>query len=232
VRLGVDLAGKLGGTHLHELGLDLLEKYLDFVLREGPSRRGRNWALEHLAEDRLDRLCFAMAWFERIYRDHAIAVTSPLADLKGERDLEWLLGLVPSYVVSDLQVQIRLAGKALGGLRDATSESECRGGPTFAGGRSVGGADADLLIGRSLLEIKSISRPEFLSDQAIWQLVGYAILDFTDVHRISELGFYMSRIGWLRSWNIEEFLSLLGCKVPLHQLRLDFATEFDSASQT
>lgn len=229
--LGAALAGVVGGQHLQRMGSAVIEAFLGLVRCEEPQRRGTQWSLDQAVEERLDRLCFALAWFERVYRDGVISTTSPLANIGRDADPEALLALVPEYAVLDLQVQVRLAERALGALRESTTESECRAGPTFAGGKAVGGADGDLLVGRSMLEIKSVSRPDFLTDTAIRQLAGYLLLDYSDEYGIDEVGFYMSRIGWLATWPVADFVRLLGCQASLAQLRLDFAAAFASADK-
>lgn len=209
-------------------------KFLDHLRSEEPQLRSRQWVLGQPAEERLDRLCYALAWFERVYRDGVISAESPLGTSSGALDAEGLLAQVPEYAVDDLQVQIRLAERALGQLRELTPEAGCRAGPTFVGGADVGGADADLLVGRSLLEFKSTSRPGYLTDKAILQLAGYVVLDYKDEFAINEVGFYMSRIGWLVTWPVTEFIRLLGCRDPLPRLRAQFAAAAESlgASRT
>ncbi|MGC5052443.1 hypothetical protein ACLQ2S_13425 [Micromonospora sp. DT48] len=219
---GVALAGAVGGPGARRVGEALVDEYLKHLRTFEPHMRGRRWLLEREAEARLDRMCFALAWFDRVFRDGAVA-PGPLAGMAGDGDLDALLACVPDYAVMDLQVQVRLAERALGGLRDAAEVAVCRAAPTFAGSGDVGGADADLVVGRRLIEIKSISRPEVLTDKAIWQLAGYVLLDYDDEYRFDELAFYMSRVGWLATWRVDEFFGLLGARSPLHQLRDEFA---------
>ncbi|SBT47019.1 hypothetical protein GA0070621_2784 [Micromonospora narathiwatensis] len=227
---GVALAGVIGGPGPRCVGEALVDAYVEHLRTFGPHIRGRRWLLEREAEARLDRMCFALAWFDRVFRDGAIAPGSPLADMVDDGDLDALLGCVPEYVVMDLQVQVMLAERALGQLRSAAEVAVCQAAPTFAGSADVGGADADLVIGRRLMEIKSVSRPEVLTDQAIWQLAGYVLLDYDDEYRFDEMAFYMSRVGWLASWKVDEFFGLLGARLPLHQLRDEFARQCSVAA--
>lgn len=220
---GVSQAGNQGGSHLQSIGMSLMDEYLAHVIAERPSCRGQRWLLQEAAEEHLSRLCYALAWFERVFRDGAIHPGSPLMQLDPDMDVARLLGRVPEHAVSDLQVQALLAERALGGLRDSTAEGDCRAAPTFAGSADVGGADADLLVGRRLFEIKSISHPTSLPDTAILQLAGYLLLDYEDAYRIRDVGFYMTRIGWLKTWPVEEFLVLLGSNTPVDRLRAEFA---------
>jgi hypothetical protein len=211
----------MGGSAVQRVGEALLDAYVGNLDAFGPHRRGRPWLLNGDAETQLDRMCFALAWFDRVFRDGVLDPGSPLADLEDVGTLEALLARVPEYAVMDLQVQARLAERALGGLRDATDPTSCWAAPTFAGSGDVGGADADLVVGRCLIEVKSVSRPEHLADKVIWQLAGYVLLDYDDVYRFDEVAFYMSRVGWLASWPVEEFFRLLGARQPLRQLRAE-----------
>ncbi|MDG4793610.1 hypothetical protein [Micromonospora sp. WMMD1082] len=222
---GVALAAALGGSvAVREVGVALLSAFEEHLRRFQPQRRGRRWLLDEEAEASLDQMCFALAWFDRVYRDGSIPVGSPLTSATIiPTGLEGLLEAVPDYAIMDLQVQIRLAERALGTLRDAVDEADCHAAPTFAGSGDVNGADADLIIGGRLIDIKAVSQPGRLGDHIIWQLAGYVLLDYDDRYGIEVVGFYMARIGVLAVWPVDEFFRMLGCRVPLHRLRAEFA---------
>jgi hypothetical protein len=217
---GVAMARWIGAEHLAWVGAELLGEFDGFLGREQPQRRDR-WLLDSDAERRLDQLCFSLAWFDRLYRDGRIGAGSPLA-AQG-LDLDGLLDSVPDYAIQDLQKQVLIAERALGSLRASMDAGQCVAGPSFAGSGDVGGADADLLVGTRLVEIKSTGKPHVLTDQMILQLAGYLLLDYRDEYRIGELGFYLTRIGWLKLWPVDEFLHLLGARQSVHRLREDFA---------
>lgn len=220
------MAGLLGGAHLRGLGEGLAALYLDLLQDVQPHDRGRGWVLSVAAEERLARLCVALSWFEEVYRRGEIPRDSPLAQ-GVELSAEELLRVVPDYAVPDLGVQVRLAEAGLGQLRGSFPAKSCVAGPEFVGSAAVGGADGDLIIGRLLVDVKATSRPDRLRDEWIWQLAGYALLDFDDAFGLDEVGFYMSRIGWLKRWPIGEFFRLLGARQPVAQLRSDFAAVLD-----
>jgi hypothetical protein len=222
---GVYWAARLGGARLGDLGAGLVGAYMDLLRSEQPHQRGRRWVLAERAEALLARLCFAMGWFEEIYRSpqDGIPEGSPLAHAQDIADVEGLLALVPGYALEDLAVQVRVAERGLGALRENSSAEECTAGPVFDGSADVGGADADLLVADSLIEIKAALQPDRLSDSMIWQLAGYLLLDYSDRWQIRRVGFYLSRIGWLMAWPVEEFLDLLGAGTSLPVLRERFA---------
>jgi len=99
--------------------------------------------------------------------------------------------------------------------------------PTFSGSNDVGGADADLIVDRCLIEIKT-SKLAKIEPSWLRQLVGYLLLDYTDEHHIQSLGIYMARQGLLFSWTVDEFLYILtgNTEVSLSQLRQEFRQLF------
>ena len=66
-----------------------------------------------------------------------------------------IIVVVPEGAVADLQAQVHLAADRLAGLRAACQPAQVRTGPVFAGSLDVGGADADMIIGDLLLEVKA-----------------------------------------------------------------------------
>ncbi|TAK20817.1 MAG: hypothetical protein EPO26_17535 [Chloroflexota bacterium] len=92
--------------------------------------------------------------------------------------------------------------------------------PTFEGSAAVGGADADLVLDRCLLELKTTVKPRV---DGVWihQLLGYALLDYSDLHRIDAIGVYLSRQGVLLRWSLPELLAdLTGDTEPVDLLSL------------
>lgn len=84
--------------------------------------------------------------------------------------------------------------------------------PTFNSASSlVGGADADLVIDDTLIDIKTTKHLEFKRDK-FNQLIGYYILykiggitNFKNV-KIKKLGIYFSRYGILHTFNVDDCL--------------------------
>ena len=57
--------------------------------------------------------------------------------------------------------------------------------PTFDGSRNVGGADADLIANGTLIELKTTRQDKFERIDHLCQLLGYALLDFSDTYASS-----------------------------------------------
>jgi len=104
--------------------------------------------------------------------------------------------------------------------------------PTFVGSDDIGGADADIIVDGCLIEMKASIQPK-INPQWLYQLVGYALLDYDDHYSIQSVGIYMARQGTLLQWPIGEFLRLLtGTEsVSLFQLRQAFHTLSQSTKQ-
>ncbi len=128
----------------------------------------------------------------------AVGKTNTLVSILGQQRPEW---------VQDLMI-----------LRTRFIESLTNGPagkwgyfPTFVGGTLVGGADADWIVGGTLIDCKATIKPLVAASvirQYIWQLLGYAALDWNNHLGIEELGLYMARQGAWVIWNGDELCRL------------------------
>ena len=74
--------------------------------------------------------------------------------------------------------------------------------PNFDGSLDIGGADADLIVEGTLIDIKATITQKIRPDW-LWQLLGYVLLDYSDRHRINSIGLYMARQGIFFQWDLE-----------------------------
>jgi hypothetical protein len=179
----------------------------------------------------LSRGCWALALLTEIYRGGPIALEhSPLKGyLRPGISAEDLLTLTPASALEQL-AQIRdvlettliphLAGRA----------GPWAIGPRFAGSKLMK-ADADLIAAGLLLELKTTlgrtradgTRRASLEKIDLYQLIGYALLDFDDAHHISEVGIFNARYGYLTTWPLQNLLTeLAGRNIDLAATRQDF----------
>lgn len=93
-----------------------------------------------------------------------------------------------------------------------TKRKICLLNPTFGEGSAlVGGADADMIIDDTLIDIKTVKKAE-LKREYFRQLFGYYILSYIDKSNRSEdveinrLGIYFSRHAYLLTISIDEIL--------------------------
>ncbi|MFI7434856.1 UvrD-helicase domain-containing protein [Micromonospora haikouensis] len=166
----------------------------------------------------LERLCFVAAYYEDIYRTGEIRRYSMLTDATATTTLDDLLAAVPDYAIEDVNRQLAIAEESFGPFLELPIAARVCG-PTFAGSRDIGGADADYILDGLLLDCKAAIRPHQLGRDEIHQLVSYLLLDYDDRYRIDRVGLYLSRQGALVTWSVPDFLRRLGATGPLGDLR-------------
>ena len=100
--------------------------------------------------------------------------------------------------------------------------------PTFDGSVDVDGADADFILANCLIDIKSTISPK-ISKLFLYQILGYAILDYSDQYHLGEVGFYFTRQGVTLQWPISDLLYELssGRAPALGELRDSFRAMID-----
>jgi len=211
------------GEAVQEAGRELYTALGQVLDEHRPADRSRLMRLPPAGEDRLCRLCYAAAWYEETFRAGRIWPGTPLGNAGRDFTLDQLLVAVPAYATDDLAAMVDLAERgALGELRAATTPDRVQAAPTFAGSTDVGGADADLIAAGLLLDVKATTRPDDtkgIGRPQLYQLAGYLLLDYDDAHAIQRVGLYLARLSWLVSWDVLEFLQLLGARRPLAELR-------------
>ena len=80
--------------------------------------------------------------------------------------------------------------------------------PTFAGSGAVGGADADLIAGGTLIDVNA-TKDETLRLRDLHQIVAYALFDWSDEYRIGAVGILAARQGGLVTWPLDELLDAM-----------------------
>lgn len=198
--------------HAAAEAFDELSSDLDALLRPGPTAAN---PLEPDAERWLAQACFALALFEAHYRDGR---TERLLREPVPTSSAQLCSLAPTEAVDDLVA----LSKVFAATQSVHFASSCRPNPTFAGSNDVGGADGDIVIQSTLVEIKTSLRR---TPQRAWiyQLAGYALLDYDDALRLEQVAFYLARVPAMIAWPLDHFLSeLAGERVDVSQLRDEF----------
>lgn len=175
---------RIAGGSLTKLGLKFLEHQNQLVARINPARR----QLTDSDDTALNANCVILAWFEQIYRTGL--VFPPLADLPRKAKLDDLLVLPHPDVVKDIS-QLSCAfhsdAKALYAGKAILN-------PRFRGSHDVGGADADIIVGSTLIDFKCTAKVDATAlRNAALQLLGYVLLDYDDNYGIGELMVYLPR---------------------------------------
>jgi len=182
-----------------ELGL-LLTAVGKELSQLAPERCGAG--LERDREERICRCCYVLALYEQFFRTLAAAASSPLLEVNGDASVDELLALAPQAAVDDLAAMAALMYERLGDLIDSSAVLN----PTFDGSVPIGGADADLIVDHVLLELKTTKQDKFERVDHVCQLLGYALLDYSNTYDITRVGVYLARRGALVSWPIAELL--------------------------
>jgi hypothetical protein len=182
-----------------------------------------------LDEERFARACYALALYTEVFRA-GLLPGSRLLTLRRGAGLEDLLGLANAEEVADL-VALTTAARRVLLPALAARGGPLHLGPTFAGSLDVGGADADAVVGRLLIDWKVAlgdrrrdgSRRCSLDLITVQQLLGYLLLDYHDTYRIDALGLYAARYSYLATWPVGELLAeLAGGPVDLAEVRAEF----------
>ena len=130
---------------------------------------------------------------------------------------------MPWFVIDQLHDQVCLANTGLGQLR--ASARTARSGMRFSGSDAIGGADADLQVDGLLLDFKSTHAATTITKSDVYQLAGYALLDFDDDHHIDHVGIYWTRHGIKRTFSLPGFFELLGATETVPELRAGLRAE-------
>lgn len=219
------------GRALLRAGIGLLNEAQRLFKQHQPYDRTRSVLLPEEIEERLDRVCYAAAWYEETFRAATVFPGTVLGDAGETVTLEDLLTSVPDYVLIDIAQVVGLAEDGLARVRSATSPDDVTTAPTFAGSALVGGADADWIAGGLLCDVKSTTTPRRLEAKDVWQLAGYALLDFEDRYAIKQVGWYFSRLGRLISWDFPELLRILRARGSVADLRLQLKNRLETTEQ-
>lgn len=157
-------------------------------------------------EELLCRYCYVLALMDELFRAGPM-IQSPLLELSETDSAEGLLALPSKVSIADLCEMSSLFYDT----QKELLERPCVLNPVFAGSAEIGGADADLIVDRCLLEIKALTDPIKSSHrrQLIYQLLGYALLDYDNEFGIEEVGIYFARQGAMLRWDALRLMSSL-----------------------
>lgn len=167
----------------------------------------------------LARTALSLATYETCYRQ-GVAVDDPLLDARSDAAVDQMLAAWDASAVDDL---IRLTAAARVGLRELFPAETLDLNPTF-GSRDTVGADGDLIIDRTLIDLKTVSNPT-VKREWVWQQIGYLLLD-GGRRSIDQVGFYLSRHARLLRWPVAEFVAVAGDRPVLLD---ELAGGFDAA---
>lgn len=203
------------GTILHPAGgvvTEFFEELDSFLESEKPAGR----QLDHKPETVLARYCYVLSLFEEVSRAGAWP-TSILFKQKYKSSEELLEAISDDWVDDIVNLSAMFFHQFEYQLNKPVTLN-----PTFDGSIDVSGADGDLILDHCLIDFKATINPK-LSPDWIPQLVGYSLLDYSDIHQLDSVGIYLVRQGLLLRWSMDEFIgTLTEGKANLATLREDF----------
>ena len=210
LRLSI-LAGREAINNFSLTGIDaypvaeIFESMKDFLEENQP------WT-DPCPSEELDRYCYALSLLELFVRPGSESALNAWPErVNTYEDVlnmtkEELLSLAPEEALKDIEQISALFS------RTARPELLMMGiralNPTFSGSFAVGGADADLICGSTLIDIKTTWKGVGRTD--LYQIIGYAVLDLYGEYRIHNVGLLMSRQGTLLKWNLDAICEELG----------------------
>lgn len=175
--------------------------------------------IDDVDEQLLCRYCYVLGLFEELFRAGP-RIRSPLYELADGSTVDDLLALPPQIWIDDLCALSR----AFAGQYSKLASGRVVLNPTFAGSTEIGGADADLIVDGCLLDVKTTVDPKFTRTRVLYQLLGYALLDYDDRYGIDAVGVYLSRQSLLLRWPLVRLWQTLleRDEIDLAELRASF----------
>ena len=155
------------------------------------------------------RVCYALALLVERFRNPMIT-GSRLYTLRPGSTAADLLALANDDEVADL---IAMRDLARTGLLPHLPTGAVHTGPTFDGSEYLG-ADADVVAAGVLIDFKAGSgkprrdgtRSLSIAGTDVYQLLGYALMDFSDRYALHAAGIYAVRFGYLAQWPLTELI--------------------------
>ncbi len=173
-------------------------------------------------QELLARGCWALALVTEAFRSAQAAAMGPLARFHGGPvTADALLALAPPAGLDQL-ARFRHVFETALIPQLAARPGPWALGPTFSGSAMIGGADGDLIAAGLLLELKTSAKLT-LTVKDLFQVIGYALLDFDDEYKLAELGIFSARYAYLAAWGLSTLLDeLAGHQVSFQAVRQEF----------
>ncbi|MFB9854888.1 hypothetical protein ACFFMR_31360 [Micromonospora andamanensis] len=222
VRAGLELLLELGGKEAAVEPTEGPDKQAQTVGRMEPARFAARpdewWA----------RVCYALALLVELSR--AVSVeNSRLMRLGVNSRAADLLALANDDEVADL---VAMRDLARTNLLPALPSGPATTGMTFDGSADLS-ADADLIVSGVLVDFKASqgrrpradgTRAAGLERSDIDQLLGYALMDYSDTFALHTVAIYAVRFGYYAAWPIADLCAqMAGHSVDFPALRKEFA---------
>ncbi|HUY49790.1 MAG TPA: hypothetical protein VMV92_29420 [Streptosporangiaceae bacterium] len=173
-------------------------------------------------QELLARGCWALALATEAFRSAQAAAMGPLARFQsGPVTVDDLLGLAPPAGLDQL-ARFRRVFETTLIPQLASRTGPWAVGPTFSGSALGTRSDGDLIAAGLLLELKTSAKLT-LAVKDLFQVIGYALLDFDDAYHLDSVGIFSARYAYLATWVVGSLLDdLAGHEVSLQSVRDEF----------
>lgn len=157
----------------------------------------------------VNRVCWVLALLTEAFRGGPkVAALGPLGRFRGRVvSAAELLGMASDAALSQL-TQFRQVYEATLLPALALRRGLWTIGPTFTGSKLMK-ADGDLMAAGLLVELKTTAKRLSLSVADLFQVIGYALLDFDDEFGIDTVGIFSARYAYLATWSLKSLLDEL-----------------------
>ena len=147
--------------------------------------------------------CLIMAALEQACRGH----TNPeLVYLLKQVSRHQLPFQCPNYAASVTDIEQLSQGFNLGWLNNFKTTEKLYINPTFEGSKDVGDADAQLIVGTRLVDVRSTHKRQPLTRPNFYQQVCYCLLDYSDRYKLTEIVWVYPRQRIFLNYRLNQLL--------------------------
>lgn len=150
---------------------------------------------EKLSKEELLTAIIYLSFLDEIYREGKYDLVSSIKNLKEIKN---------KYI--NIYEDLNNLTKTLLNLNKEFIGKKIILNPTFKNSSLIGGADADLIIDDTLIDIKTVVNA-IITTEMLSQLIGYLVLSDFDNMKIKKIGIYFSRYDELKIFNINDIIT-------------------------
>jgi hypothetical protein len=162
------------------------------------------------SEEQKNFCCLLMAGFEQAYRGRLCPELAYIMKLPSR---EKLLLEMPDYAASVADIQQLRRGFKLQYV--AANSEPIYLNPTFDGSSDVHGADAQLIVGTRLIDVRTTMKRRPLTLVGFYQQIAYCLLDYSDEYGLTKIVWIYPRQQTFLSYSLDRIIKNIA------QLRAD-----------
>jgi hypothetical protein len=217
-RARIELGGFAPDQSVAAQGVAQLGEYVPYI-PNGPHRAriisesfaiAKGLLLGSADESELDRAAILLAHCEQVVRAGAGALNGSVGDAcDAAADGQAFADQLDPLALADVRSLMLMNVRQLETWHEQIADGErYEPNPSFISSPLVGGADADWMVGETLIDCKVYGS---LTVNKLWgflrQLLGYVMLDSDDSLGIRRVGLWLPRQGLTPTWNLTQLLS-------------------------